>query len=391
MLFKDIIGQDDIKQHLREMVRNGRISHAMLFTGAEGTGALPLALAYAQYVNCRNRTDDDSCGVCPECYRMQQLEHPDCHYIYPVNTSKEAVATGRADDKPRSEQFLHLWRRLIPETGGYLTEQEWYAALGIENQQGIINKNDANELVRLMGFKSFEGGYKTVVIWLPERMHEAAANTLLKLIEEPPPQTLFLFVSVEPEKIISTIRSRTQIVALPGVPDEVIANELITREGLSPDRASQIAHRAQGSWGAALRMAHQLQDGTPDENQERFIRLMRLCYQQKYLALFDWAEEMAPIGREAQKQFCISALTLIRECYLIGIGMERIAYADPAREKFCRNFAPYVSHVTVEAYVAEFELLLAQIRQNGNPRILFTHFAMSICKVIGAARAALKK
>lgn len=391
MLFKDIIGQDDIKQHLREMVRNGRISHAMLFTGAEGTGALPLALAYAQYVNCRNRTDDDSCGVCPECYRMQQLEHPDSHYIYPVNTSKEAVATGRADDKPRSEQFLHLWRRLIPETGGYLTEQEWYAALGIENQQGIINKNDANELVRQMGFKSFEGGYKTVIIWLPERMHEAAANTLLKLIEEPPPQTLFLFVSVEPEKIISTIRSRTQIVALPGVPDEVIANELITREGLFSDRASQIAHRAQGSWGAALRMAHQSQDGAPDENQERFIRLMRLCYQQKYLALFDWAEEMAPIGREAQKQFCISSLTLIRECYLIGIGMERIAYADPAREKFCRNFAPYVSHVTVEAFVAEFELLLAQIRQNGNPRILFTHFAMSICKVIGAARAALRK
>ena len=391
MLFKDIVGQDDIKRHLREMVRQGRISHAMLFTGAEGSGALPLALAYAQYVNCRNRSDDDSCGVCPECYRMQQLEHPDCHYIYPVNTSKEAVATGRADDKPRSEQFLHLWRQLIPETGGYLTEREWYAALGIENQQGIINKNDANELVRQMGFKSFEGGYKTVIIWLPERMHEAAANTLLKLVEEPPDKTLFLFVSFEPEKIISTIRSRTQIVALPGVPDDLVAQELVAREGLATDRAEQIAHRAQGSWGAALRMARQPQNGPQDDNQDRFIRLMRLCYQQKYLALFDWAEEMAPLGREAQKQFCVAALTTIRECYLTGIGMEHIAYTDPAREQFCRNFAPYVSHVTVEAFVAEFELLLVQIRQNGNPRILFTHFAMSICKIIGAARAALKK
>lgn len=393
MQFKEIIGQEETKRHLRETVRSGRISHAMLFSGGEGAGALPLALAYAQYVNCRNRTDEDSCGVCPECYRMQRMEHPDCHYIYPVNTSKEAVATGRADEKPRSEQFLHVWRRVIPETGGYLTEQEWYATLGIENQQGIINKNDANELVRKMGFKSFEGGYKTVIVWLPERLHEAAANTLLKLVEEPPEKTLFLFVSFEPEKIIATIRSRTQIVALPGVPDDAIARELVARKGVPAERAELLAHLAQGSWGAAVRMAA-ASDGqgmASSEHQERFIKLMRLCYQQKYLGLFDWAEEMAPLGREAQKQFCTAALGIVRECYMTGIGMGRIAYTDPGRETFCKNFAPYVSEVTVEAFVAEFELLLAQIRQNGNPRILFTHFAMSVCKIIGAARAALKK
>lgn len=391
MQFKDIIGQEETKRHLRETVRSGRISHAMLFSGGEGAGALPLALAYAQYVNCRNRTDEDSCGTCPECYRMQQMEHPDCHYIYPVNTSKEAVATGRADEKPRSEQFLHVWRRVIPETGGYLTEQEWYAELGIENQQGIINKNDANELVRKMGFKSFEGGYKTVIVWLPERLHEAAANTLLKLVEEPPEKTLFLFVSFEPEKIIATILSRTQRVALAGVPDDIVARELIARQGVPAQRAEQIAHLAQGSWGAAVRLSRQGTEGAMSEHQERFIKLMRLCYQQKYLGLFEWAEEMAPLGREAQKQFCTAALGIVRECYMTGIGMDRIAYADPAREQFCRNFAPYVSHITVEGFVAEFELLLAQIRQNGNPRILFTHFAMSVCKIIGAARAALKK
>lgn len=389
MRFRDIIGHDEIKRHLCETVRNGRISHAMLFTGA-GVGALPLALAYAQYVHCRNRTDEDSCGECPECYRMQRMEHPDCHYIYPVNVSKEAVATGRADEKPRSEQFVHVWRRIVPETGGYLTEQEWYAELGIENQQGIINKNDANELVRQMGFKSFEGGYKTVIVWLPERLHEAAANTLLKLVEEPPERTLFLFVSADPERIIATIRSRTQAVALAGVPDEVIARELAVRKGIAPERAAQVAHLAQGSWGAAVRMAANA-GGVQREHEERFIRLMRLCYQQKYLGLFEWAEEMAPLGREAQKQFCTAALGIVRECYLTGIGMESVAYTDPERERFCRNFAPYVSHITVEAFVAEFERLLAQIRQNGNPRILFTHFAMSVCKIIGAARAALKK
>lgn len=391
MQFREIIGQEEIKRRLRETARSGRISHAMLFSGGEGAGALPLALAYAQYVHCRNRTDEDSCGVCPECYRLQRMEHPDCHYIYPVNTSKEAMATGRADDKPRSEQFVHVWRRVIPQIGGYLTEQEWYAELGIENQQGIINKSDANELVRKMGFKSFEGGYKTVVVWLPERLHEAAANTLLKLVEEPPEKTLFLFVSFEPEKIIATIRSRTQSVALPGVPDDIIAQELTVRNGIPAERAEHLAHLAQGSWGAAVRMAQQAPEGATSEHQERFIMLMRHCYQQKYLKLFEWAEEMAPLGREAQKQFCSAALGIIRECYMTGIGMGQIAYADPAREQFCRNFAPYVSHVTVEAFVAEFELLLAQIRQNGNPRILFTHFAMSVCKIIGAARTALKK
>lgn len=174
------------------------------------------------------------------------------------------------------------------------------------------------------------------------------------------------------------------------MPDDIVARELAAREGIAPDRAEWIAHLAQGSWGTALRMARQ--ENTADaDHQDRFIRLMRLCYQQKYLGLFEWAEEMAPLGREAQKQFCTAALGIVRECYLTGIGMERLAYTDPAREQFCRNFAPYVSHVTVEAFVAEFELLLAQIRQNGNPRILFTHFAMSICKIIGAARAALKK
>ncbi|MDE5945527.1 MAG: DNA polymerase III subunit delta [Rikenella sp.] len=389
MRFSDIIGHDEIKRRLRETVRNGRISHALLFTGGEGAGALPLALAYAQYVNCRHRSEEDSCGECPECYRMQRLEHPDCHYIYPVNVSKEAVVTGRADEKPRSEQFVHLWRQAVPRTGGYLTEQEWYAELGIENQQGIINKNDANELVRQMGFKSFEGGYKTVVVWLPERLHEAAANTLLKLVEEPPEKTLFLFVSVEPERIIATIRSRTQIVALPGVPDEVIARELTARQNIPPEEAERIARRAQGSWGTALRLATG-QNVSETEHQDRFIRLMRLCYQQKYIELFDWAEEMAPLGREAQKQFCTAALGIVRECYLTGIGLPELAYTDPAREQFCRNFAPYVSHITVEGFVAEFELLLAHIRQNGNPKILFTHFAMSVCKIIGAARAALK-
>ncbi len=388
MLFSEIIGQDTVKEQLLHMARQGRVGHALLFTGAEGVGGLSLALAFAQYLYCRSPKQGDACGECPECYRMQRFEHPDCHYIYPVNASKEAVTTGRADDKPRSEQFLHLWREAIPATGGYLTEQAWYRTLGIENQQGNINKTEANELVRQMGFKSFEGGYKMAVVWLPERLQEAAANTLLKLIEEPPPNTLFLLVSVEPEKILATVRSRTQIISLAALPEQTVAEALIQRLGTAPERAAQLAHLSQGSWSEALSLAIDA-EGSAAEHQERFIALMRLCYSQKYLDLFDWAEEMAPLGRENQKQFCIAGLGILRECYLTGIGLERLSYADPSREAFCRNFAPYVNHLTLEAFVREFELLLAQIRQNGNPRILFTHFAMTLSKILGHARSRL--
>lgn len=394
MRFKDIIGHEEIKSRLRQTVQQGRVSHALLFTSGEGVGALPMALAYAQYIHCRNRTDGDSCGECPECYRLSRLEHPDMHYVYPVNTSKEAVSTGRNDDKPKSDQFLHVWRRVLPAAGGYLSEPEWYAELGIENQQGIINKNDANELVRKMGLKAFEGGYKTVLIWLPERLHEAAANTLLKLIEEPPDKTVFLFVSKEPEKIIATIRSRTQQVALPAVPDAEIAAALSEQFGLPPAEAAEWARLGQGNWGKTLQLIRGLSEEEDEtgviaakkEYEEQFIRLMRLCYQSKYLELFGWADEMAPLGREGQKQFCVASLGILRECYMTGIGMEQLGYVDPGREQFCRNFAPYVSHLTIEPFVEEFESLLSQIGRNGNPKILFTHFAMTISKIIGQAR-----
>lgn len=391
MRFKDIIGQEEIKRQLCRTVEQGRVSHALMFTGNEGVGTLPMAMAYAQYIYCRNRTGTDACGECPECYRIERMEHPDVHYIYPVNTSKEAVSTGRNDDKPKSDQFLHVWREILPKTEGYLNEQEWYAALGIENQQGIINKNDANELVRKMSLKSFEGGYKTVIIWLPERMHDSAANTLLKLIEEPPEKTLFLFVSKEPDKVIATIRSRTQTIALAGTEDQTITEGLKERYGLTPDEAEKLGHLAQGNWGKARHLAAGEEEDESvsipaSEFQDRFIQLMRLCYQQKYLGLFEWAEEMAPLGREGQKQFCTASLEILRECYMVGIGLENLGYVKPERVTFCRNFAPYVSHKTIEPFIEEFELLLRQIRQNGNPKILFTHFAMSVCKIIGRAR-----
>lgn len=385
MKFCDVIGHSEIKAHLAQTIQNQRISHAQLLVAESGVGGLSLAVAYAQALLCRNRTAlGDSCGQCPECYKMSRLEHPDCNFIFPVNRSKKAKATSRADDKPTSDQFIHLWREFFTTTSGYFTEQEWYQYIGLENQQGNINKEEATELLRKMSFKSFEGGYKIAIIWLPERMNATAANALLKLIEEPAEGTLFLLVSEDQQAIISTILSRTQIVTLSNIPQAVIAEQLTNT--MPHEAAQRIAVAAQGSWRRAEILAASSEN---DPNYERFADLMRKCYNSKYLELFDWAEQMATLGREEQKIFCESAITILRQCYLTGINMPQLAYTWQEQEKFVRNFSPYVNHLSIESFISELELLLRQIRQNGNPKILFTHSALTISKILNHAKSGL--
>ena len=354
MNFSSIAGHDALKKRLAETLAAGRVPHAQLFAGDASTGALPLAVAYARAVLCPHagQHGGEACGVCPTCYKTERLEHPDLHFVYPVNKSKKARATGRSDEKPTSDQFIHLWREFMASTGGTFTEREWLAYIDIENQQGNINKEEASELLRKMSFKSYEGGYKVVVIYMPERMHEAAANALLKLIEEPPPSTLFLFVAVEPDKLLATIRSRVQTIVLPSI---------------------------------GLKSA----DEQSEELYEAFVELMRLCYTSKYLEIFAWADRMATLGREAQKAFCVESIALLRSCYLTGIGLANLTKVEAERIQFVEKFAPFVNHLSVEALVAEFELLGAHVRQNGNARMLFTHFGLTVIKILGHVKSTL--
>lgn len=383
MKFADVIGHAPVKDALGATVIAQRVSHAQLFVSDEGVGALPLAIAYAQSMLCSSPSPQgESCGVCSSCYKMERLEHPDCHYIYPVNKSKKARATGRSDEKPTSDQFIHLWRELILDNGGYISEEQWYDHIGLDNQQGNINKEEANELLRKMSFKSVEGSYKIAIIWLPEKLHEAASNTLLKLIEEPPAQTIFLFVSQEPDKIIATIRSRTQIVRLAPLPESTIALRLAANDTVD---AEKIASASGGSLSRALDMAR---GNCNSEDFERFASLMRKGYTNKYSELFDWSEQMATIGRESQKMFCENSIALLRDCYLSSIGMRHLCHINPQTEKFVANFAPYVNHLSIEPFVREFELLLSHIRQNGNPKILFADFALKISKILNSAKQA---
>ncbi len=357
MNFSSIFGHTHIKNRLVEGVKAGRIPHAQLFGGGVECRTLPMAVAYARYILCENRaTSDDACGVCPTCHRTSTFEHPDLHFIFPVNKSKSAKSTGRSDEKPLADHFLHIWREFYAEKQGIFTENEWYEAIGIENQQGNINKEEANELLRKMSFKSFEGGYKVVVIYLPERMNDQAANTLLKLVEEPPPMTLFLFASETPDRIITTIRSRVQSIALPPI-DTVGLKGGVGRRG--------------------------------EEFFALFSSLMRLGYGAKYLDLFDWAEEISGIGREGQRLWVDYSVAFLRECYIIGVGVRSLSSLEGGQRDFAEKFAPFVNQQTIEPLVGEFELAARQIKQNGAPRIVFTHFAMMISKILVNAKRSI--
>ena len=377
MRFSDVIGHNEIKERLRRAVDQGRVSHAQLFTGECGGGALPMALAYAQYINCTNRHDGDSCGECPSCRKMEELAHPDLHFVFPVN--KQGKKSG---EKVMSGDFLQPWREQIRSTGGYFDESMWNDRLDLgKTLKPLISVHDAGEIIRTLSFKSFEGEYKIVLVWLPELMNVEAANTLLKILEEPWEKTLFLMVSRQPQRLLSTIISRTQEVAVPRIDSGELAEQLVRESGLERERADQLARLACGDLIEARRLV-----GGGDQlaaaSFEMFCTLMRLSYSNKHLELLDWAEGFAALTRDRQIAFFGDALRLLRESYMLNAGMSEISYLWAEEAAFCSKFAPFVGNHNIEALVAEIETARGQIVQNGNALIVATHFALAISKLI---------
>lgn len=376
MFFKDIIGQDKIKRMLTNSVAQGRISHAQLFAGGEGVGALSLAIAYIQYINCPHKSATDSCGECPSCRQIAELAHPDVHFVFPVNTPKGKSSS----EKPVSDQFIGKWRELVKKTGGYFNEQMWYSTIDIENKQGNISKSEADEIIRKLSFKSFESPYKAIIIWLPEKMNVQAANTLLKILEEPWDKTLFLLVSESPDKLLPTILSRTQIIDIPGIEDKVLASYLSEKHNIPIEDALKMARLSRGNILEAERNIFSGEEH--DMMFEYFVQLMRLSYENKHMELLEWAENAASLGREEQKRLIKNHIRLIRESYMLTAGMGEISYLVGKEYDFCKKFAPYVNNNNVEALVNEMETVIRQISQNGNAKIIFTHFALSVSKLI---------
>lgn len=378
MRFADIIGQEDLKRHLARSVDAGRVSHAQLFTGASGYGSLALAVAYVQYLCCRHRREGDSCGECPDCKQIEALAHPDLHLVFPVN--KQGKKAGEA---MLSDEFLPQFRALFAERQGYFSSQEWYDRLDLgKTLKGMISAREADEMIRKLSFKSYEADYKAMLIWLPETMNEEASNKILKILEEPWERTVFLLVSEQPDRLLPTILSRTQEVAVPRIAPEILEREAALRGITDPTQARNMARLSGGDLLELEHLAAGESDGLRKEYFDLFCGLMRLSYNDKHLELIGWAEEAAQLPREQQRGFLVDAARLLRESYMLHAGLGRIGYLWGAELAFCSKFAPYVGSENIEPLVAEIESAMAQISQNGNPTIVFTHFALSVSKMI---------
>lgn len=378
MRFADIIGQEDLKRHLVSSADSGRISHAQLFTGAAGAGSLPLAIAYAQYINCQNRHNGDSCGECPSCRQIEALAHPDVHFVFPVN--KQGKKSGEV---VLSSGFMGLWREMFAKTGGYFSPQQWFDALNLgKTLKGVISTKEAEEIIRALSFKSFESEYKFMIVWLPETMNEEASNRILKILEEPWERTVFLLVSERPDLLLKTIISRTQEVAVPRLTAADL--EPIIRQRGETDEA-KVRNMARLAGGDMLELRRLLGGGEDDvrhENFEAFCSIMRLSYNDRHLDLMNWADEVAGLSRERQRAMLIDFSRLLREAYMLHAGLAQASYLWGEEAAFCRKFAPFIDNGNIEPIIAQIEQALRQIGQNGNPRIVFTHFALAVSKHI---------
>lgn len=368
MYFKDIIGQETVKQRLRLEVREGRVPHAQLFAGPEGTGALPLAIAYARFLLCTRRGKEDACGTCPSCVKLNKLAHPDLHFVFPVVKRK-----GGGDTV--SDDYIREWRELAISTP-YFGMNHWLDAMGAENQQAQIFVKESDELVRKLSLKSSEGGYKVVIIWLPEKMKVECANKLLKLLEEPPAQTVFLLVSEEPDRILPTILSRTQRINVPRLEDAEIAEALKVRFGLQDTDAAETARLAEGSYLQALEIIHLSEDTQLFFG--LFVSLMRLAYQRKVKEMREWSDTVAAMGRERQKDFLTYCQRMVRESFVSNFHRKEMNYMNREEENFTIRFAPFINERNVMGITDELAEAQTHIEQNVNPRMVFFDFALKM-------------
>ena len=380
MLFRDIIGQEAVKQQLRLAVREGRIPHAQLFTGIAGIGKLQLALAYAQYVNCPHRSDEDSCGTCPTCLQFEKLQHPDLHFVFPIVGSDETC-----------DAFLEPWRDIIL-TRHYFDLDDWHKAIGVETKQSMIYEKESGEILRKLSLKPYGDGYKVMIIWHPEKMNLTTANKLLKILEEPAEKTLFILVSENPEALLSTIQSRVQTVRVPRLETETIADALC-RKGIDSARAKEIARIANGSYLAAVKKADE-----SEENQQElrdFIALFRDAYtvgvlrdpQKKFESLKrlrQWSLDMADskVGRERQKHFLQYAQQQVRENYIRNMAQPELNYQMKEEQDFSVKFAPFIHDGNVEAIMNQLDLAERQIEQNGNAKMIFFDLCLQMIVLI---------
>lgn len=374
MRFSEIIGQEKVVQKLIASVTESRVSHAQLFLGPGGSGKLSLALAYAQYINCRNRTATDSCGVCPSCVKMQKLTHPDLHFVFPTTTTK------KVKKDPESDLFMEEWRSFVLGNQGYTDAQAWYDHLGVENKQGLINVRDASTVMRKLSFKAYEAEYKVMIIWMAEKLNIQAANKMLKLLEEPPEKTLFLLVAEQQDQLLATVVSRTYLVKVPKINDKAILNALCNRYQCREADATNAAMMANGNWPEAIRYFENADDEA--YNFHTFQHWMRLCFKASIIEMIDFVDTLKGIGRERQKVLLGYALEIFRNSLLLNNQLTNLVRLPEEEFTFNSKFAPFVNPVNTVQMAALMEEGIRQIERNGNASLIFSDISFKMMKLL---------
>lgn len=372
MKFKEVIGQDSIKSELIKEINSGKIAHAKLFYGKPGSGALPLALSFSQYLFCEQKQEEDSCGVCPSCKRVKEFNHPDLHYVYPIVNSVHEVSIAAIDK----------WREQLSETP-YFDFSTWSARIDSKTQRPIIPAKESAEIIHKLSLKSYEGGPKVMIIWMAEEMNMQCSNKLLKIIEEPPAQTYILLVCENIEKLIGTIQSRTQKVNIPRISNDDLSTYLVQNFNLSRTEADSTASFSEGDFLVAQEYLN------ANENQsiyrEQFIQMMRVSYKKDVIGMLDWAEKIANEPKERQKFFVVYSLHMFRQSIManyIGPEMMRVSEEE---EKFLKNFAPFISGNNIREFQETFNDAHYHIDRNANSKILFTQLCFQTMRYIHAA------
>ncbi|MEO1012117.1 MAG: DNA polymerase III subunit delta' [Bacteroidota bacterium] len=378
MLFKDILGLTHIKTHLAKSAEAGRIPHAQLFVGPEGCGALPMALAYAQYIICSNSQGENKGGD-PACnLKFDSFSHPDMHFAFPVANSDKVKSHAVSD------HYMGEWRQFLDEQP-YGNLFDWYRLIGIEKKQGQIGVDEAHDIVKKLSLKSYEGGFKAILIWMAEKMNTAAANKLLKLIEEPPERTVFLLVAEDGEQILQTIRSRCQILHFPPIPEDIVAQGLIDK-GSARDEASRLAQEANGNFNKAMDLMNR--DSEDLVFEKWFVQWVRSAFKAKgnkaaIHELILWSEEVSKTGRETQKKFLSYCLGVIRQALLINYGAEELAFMKIHVDGFqLKKFAPFIHENNIMDIVFQLESAQYHIERNGNSKIILTDLSIKLTRLL---------
>jgi len=366
MQFSEISGNADVKAKLIKSVANNRIPHAQLFLGKEGSGALSMARAFAQYVFCENRTENDSCGTCPSCRKIETFSHPDLHFSYPIILSQKTRV---------SEDYSEAWREMLNE-GSYYSYISWLEKMDAANKQATIPKDEADNVFKKLSLKSYEGGVKMLVMWMPELMNNVASNKLLKIIEEPPANTLIVLVSNDDEKIITTIRSRTQLtkISLPTVQEGV--SYLNNTIGIGSDAGEELIHLSERNLHKAIWLSKNMESG--NTNLDMFIKWMRLCYKRSITDTVLWVDEIARFGREEQKNFLQFTLSMFRQCIVGHYTDGKLSVMTPAQKAFLDKFAPFINHMNIVQLSESVNDTHYYLERNGNAKIMFMDLSLKI-------------